>query len=844
MATPLLVATAIGYSYHFYDRAHYALMHIEHRLGYRTRLYEQVILILVMMTVVQIASSRFLVRRTATRLLLIGSIVGGSALCASSAGSPWAPRWSTITSRTSNAHPGNAADANSARWAVDMVQEEVVGPFSSWANIQTDYGAAGDGVTDDTAALQRALDDLGRAGKAQVLYLPAGTYRITATLELIGSPDDSSGFGWGGVTIIGADPASTTIKWAGPSNQPMLVQNGGLGYRYNRMTWDGSGTAGYGVAHWWNAKGGGLYGGSFEHQDEVFRNMKIGIMAGRFGPNYGELDSEGQVRRVTFLDISYAGLDTGSFNALDWWVWDSHFIHCARGVSNEYSLDDSGETSGAGAMYVYRSMFEGSTVADFAVANTGWFSLHDNTSIGSRRFLEAAPMGANAAVVIVQNNRVVESTDAVPISLGNTGPLLLVDNQIQARRTTYELTDWITGRDVLSLGNHLTAPLPAASASDRLLSVDDMKVSPASIAAEPMALPVTPGWTRHKVFEVPANATASQIQALISQAARSTDPKPILHFGRGSWVLNQSLRIPRHGSVQLVGDGYGSILTWSGTAAAGPMLDVAAPAQVTIRDLQWLALDTTAVRISTADQPGGRIQLVACDCGPIIATHLEQTQLSMQANPALRSIVLDDVVHAVAIGSGPLGPVNLTNHSEFLMADSWYEGNDTSLFRMDSATFTYLGGHMAPATHAGAIDLSQPAVRLDQFRGFASWIGMQLDLSAIPSRIGIQLAGENPQTHAWFIGTTSNRPDYFRRASGEQGTGTVGFILNRTVEGSRDTRAANLGATSAEDIVGAWRQSRSLSWDTTPYQVPSGSIDFRIYHVKMDQTAGIVINGR
>jgi hypothetical protein len=50
-----------------------------------------------------------------------------------------------------------------------------------------DDDAAGDGKVDDSAALQKALDQIRPAdGKhPRVLYIPAGTYRITATLNLI-----------------------------------------------------------------------------------------------------------------------------------------------------------------------------------------------------------------------------------------------------------------------------------------------------------------------------------------------------------------------------------------------------------------------------------------------------------------------------------------------------------------------------------------------------------------------------------------------------------------------------------------------------------------------------------
>ena len=403
----------------------------------------------------------------------------------------------------------------------------------------------------------------------------------------------------------------------------MLVQDGGLGYRYNRITWNGAGTAGYGVAHWWNDNGGGLYGGSFEHQDEVFENMDIGTMGRRLGANYGNLDSEGQVQRVKFINNTYAGLDTGSFNALDWWVWNSQFINCARGVSNDYSIDDSGVTSGAGAMYVYRSLFQGSTVADFAIGNNGWFSLHNNVSIGSAQFIQAGNIGEYPSVVIAENYRVVESTNSIPISYGAGGPLILVDNQIQATSSVYTITDFTSDTDALTLGNKVTAGFPAASGAQRLLNINNTTVSASSISTAPLTLPATPSVVTHQVYGVPAGADAAQIQALINQSATSSDLQPIIHFGMGTLSLSSSLNIPANSSVQLVGDGYSSILTWSGSGS-GPMLNITAPAKVTIRDMQWLGSSATAINISAADGAGGRIQMVAVDSGSVAATHLKR----------------------------------------------------------------------------------------------------------------------------------------------------------------------------------------------------------------------------
>lgn len=61
--------------------------------------------------------------------------------------------------------------------------EEFVGPFASWANVRRDYGAVGDGKTDDTAAIQKGLDDLRAHRQHCVLFFPAGTYRITRTVR-------------------------------------------------------------------------------------------------------------------------------------------------------------------------------------------------------------------------------------------------------------------------------------------------------------------------------------------------------------------------------------------------------------------------------------------------------------------------------------------------------------------------------------------------------------------------------------------------------------------------------------------------------------------------------------
>lgn len=73
-----------------------------------------------------------------------------------------------------------------------------------------DFGAVGDGTTDDTAAIQAALDAHGN------VYVPAGTYKVgTLNLGTRGSPDQS------GLVLLGAGPGET-IFVAKTANTPIF----------------------------------------------------------------------------------------------------------------------------------------------------------------------------------------------------------------------------------------------------------------------------------------------------------------------------------------------------------------------------------------------------------------------------------------------------------------------------------------------------------------------------------------------------------------------------------------------------------------------------------------------
>lgn len=79
-----------------------------------------------------------------------------------------------------------------------------------------DFGARGDGVSDDTAAIQAAIDYFANTGGTIIL---PGAHLISDTLNYTGNGLVIQGSGWGRST---QSPPSGYLKWAGPAGVPML----------------------------------------------------------------------------------------------------------------------------------------------------------------------------------------------------------------------------------------------------------------------------------------------------------------------------------------------------------------------------------------------------------------------------------------------------------------------------------------------------------------------------------------------------------------------------------------------------------------------------------------------
>ncbi len=235
---------------------------------------------------------------------------------------------------------------------------------------KSSFGAKGDGITDDTAAIQRALDAQCDAYTPKLLYFPAGTYRIRNTLYLNHHV---------GGTCRGRLPAGGWIAGAGSTRTTIAMD---AGVKKGVFATDGFAFAtvqGITFKTWPWRQGDPkdpnfdleLYPGYVATQQNNFYDVVFdgGYMAFANGvkpPGNGNCSSNavfgGRMKNA------HIGFASGHFNALANLAYDSEFI------DNDHALavatTDPAFPPG-GTFYVYRSTSRGSRQIDFQLVGTG-----------------------------------------------------------------------------------------------------------------------------------------------------------------------------------------------------------------------------------------------------------------------------------------------------------------------------------------------------------------------------------------------------------------------------------------------------------------------------------------
>ncbi|MDP4253725.1 MAG: glycosyl hydrolase family 28-related protein [Bacteroidota bacterium] len=637
-------------------------------------------------------------------------------------------------------------------------REEFNGPFPSWANVKDRFGAKGDGRTDDSKALQRAIDSLscpptgfnmGKQGY-MVLYLPAGTYCISTTLLLKGKI---------GVGIIGEDPARTIVKWTGGDKDTLFWADGSAYFRVARISWDAGGRKdmeGIGV-HWkhaWNdGRSRSFAALNIELSDNVFYGgFRFGISGGTLGQpeGTGNNDSEVTIRRCTFRDCADAGIEIHGYNALDYWIWDCRFLACGSGVHCSY-----------GNYHVYRSFFSGSKKCDLHNMHGYYNSVRGCYSENGRAFSLDEAVSSNPFKRIFQDNTVINPAK-VPVEYYHTGKITLMGNRFtKTIDTTYAFTintmSWASvNYEVLSLHNQYgyKDPIHISAAPARIYSSGDQNgvlVKPAA-AAFLRSMEPTPVKVRRTVFEVPAGADGDTIQAILDRAALLKGQRPVVHFGMGKYNVGRTLSIPAGADLQLQGDGllYASMILRREPSPRlqGPLLLVNGPSTIGIQDLQigqeGVGGQMAGILFRNVDQPQARAQLdqvyshadTSLYAGSLNYLYVEKdNSFFTQGNfvsggPLLRQ---GRGTARICCYGGQFAGLCVQARGRFLAKDCWWEGPTRVPLGLEGSGTVCIDGAMVAPDNSDSL----PTIRIGKFDGQVALMNMYV-------QGGISVRPDNP----------------------------------------------------------------------------------------------------
>lgn len=645
-------------------------------------------------------------------------------------------------------------------------QDDFAGPFKTWANVKTRFGAKGDGKTNDTKKLQAAIDGLanGELGTNMsgpnpyvVIYLPAGTYLISETLMLKGKV---------GVSIIGEDPQNTFIKWTGKDDDTMLLADGSAYFKVARINWQSNKKKkleAVGV-HWlnkWNDGKSRSYATlNIELSDMVFTDFAVGIGGGTYaGRGTGSNDSEITIRRCKFVNCTEAGIQILGFNALDYWIWNCSFTNCKYGVY-----------CGNGNYHAYRCNFKNSGASDFFNRGGYYTSVRECYSYGSKSFSVDEGSSCNPFKRIFQKNTVI-NYKAYPIEYYHLGNLTLFDNKFPVPVSAKESAEVILGGwcpgfySLLSLNNQYasTEPVSIGNPRRKLIRFDGNKAArtaPNSKSIDPI-LPQAAMKTIRPVIELSPGATTEAIQQAINKASAQKGKKAIVHFAMGAYTIDKTLTVPAESDILICGEGLlfsTQLLAKKGSLKPGqPLILINGPSSVKITDMQ-IGLHVTgnpassAIHYKNIDQPGSRMIVDQVYSSADTSMNLDgMNYIYVEKNNSFFSegnYITGGAKQAAGMGTfkvnyngSQFARLTVKNNAHFIAKDCWWEGKLRVPLELEGdGAITIDGGMIAPTY----VD-STPTIKIKKFDGKIALMNMYIQggWSIDPSSTRLYFLGWN-----------------------------------------------------------------------------------------------------
>jgi len=397
-----------------------------------------------------------------------------------------------------------------------------------------DYGAAGDGIADDTSAIQATINAVSAAGTG-VVFVPYGTYRITSVLQLkarVSILGDSQG-GVGG-SIIKAG-----------SNLPAMIQTlqgEGAHLAINDLTFDGSANQGYSVT--W----------ALDLAD---------FLASRIGS-------------VKIFNINGGGIWSRSSGSgpswVNWYIDSEMYI-----TGNNYALRLGSSDSYIKGLYIngglgiYEDNHSGNLYRNCIVENCV-YGLIVQTPGGSNNFISVVNCrfknntygvyfnytSTFQTFATIQNCKF-ESNSAADVYLKNAYHISLVENKLKTTNPSLGKNIYMTGDvDYISVVDNWFAGSSQAITGSNSCSVNNkfsVVMWPPLLEAEERKFIdlLNPDVINVKDYGAVGNGTHNDAPN-IQNAINTAQPGDVVYFPKGKYAIYSTINLTKSG-IMLLGDG-------------------------------------------------------------------------------------------------------------------------------------------------------------------------------------------------------------------------------------------------------------------------------------------------
>jgi glucan 1,3-beta-glucosidase len=437
----------------------------------------------------------------------------------------------------------DAPSAAASDWWFANIERNGVAAFGTpgyqvFRNVK-DFGAIGDGVADDTAAINRAMSDGGRCGLGcdsstttpALVYFPPGTYLVSRPLipyyythmvgDLIDVPVLKAAGNFAGVAVIDSDPVENGNNWyTNQNNFFRQVRNFKIDLTGLPMT------TGTGI-HWQVAQATSLQNIEFNMiEDKSEANAQQGIWmdngsggfmtdltfnGGKFGMWVGN-------QQFTTRNLKFNNVRTAIY--MNWnWVWGFQGVeinNCDVGI--DMSAGGNVQTSGSLLMI-------DSTIS--------------NTPVGVLTLYNPEQSGTNGTIILDN----VDMSSNVPVAVQNAGS----DATLLAGNT---IVNWVQGRAYDGNDNGKGVQEARAAVNKPAALLDDNGRVIARSKPQYADVPA------NKFISVKSRGAkgdgSTDDTAAIQAVFDSIASDEIVYFDHGAYIITDTVRVPK--DVRVVGE--------------------------------------------------------------------------------------------------------------------------------------------------------------------------------------------------------------------------------------------------------------------------------------------------